>query len=153
MLRDNPRSTAQPSQYGRDRGQVSVRRDTYDKIAAAAKERGLSVPQFMDLHILKEPFELPAELAPPPADPADNERPAEEAPPKLEAAPAPFLCASCGNDRVGIPYRLPWGRDDALVDVCDPCVNDHPRSGNYNFKGTWTKAGGGFVQTGKPSNR
>ena len=46
-------------------------------------------------------------------------------------AESPF-CAQCLSDQ-GPFVQLPHGKDDALVNICDRCENEHPRSGRYNF--------------------
>lgn len=42
------------------------------------------------------------------------------------------FCALCTSD---VPpfTTMNIGKDDALVVVCDRCVNEHPREGRYSF--------------------
>lgn len=43
----------------------------------------------------------------------------------------PF-CAQCLSDK-GPFTEQPWGKDGALVQICDACENEHPRKGRYSF--------------------
>jgi hypothetical protein len=122
------------------RGQVSVRRDTYTKIEQAARARGMSVSAFVE-SVVNRALDAHEVLE-------------EGGRPKIEALPAPFFCASCGKVDLGVPFRMPWGRDGALVDACDPCVNEHPRSGRYGYGEAGKPAGGsGFSGSGKAGGR
>lgn len=45
------------------------------------------------------------------------------------------MCAVCLSQTP--PFRKrPLGRNDALVDVCATCDDEHPRSGRYAFAGS-----------------
>lgn len=132
------------------RGQISVRGVVYDQLRELAQQKGTSISALVEAALvgaMDVPL-IPVE---------DIDRHVHEEPPRLEDPPGPFLCASCGNDRQGVPYRLPWGRNDAMVDVCDACVNDHPRSGRYGFSEAGKPTGGSGLaagsRSGKPGSR
>jgi hypothetical protein len=43
-----------------------------------------------------------------------------------------LFCAQCLSTD-GPFEKLPHGKDDALVWVCERCQHEHPRMGRYNF--------------------
>lgn len=52
----------------------------------------------------------------------------------------PF-CALCTEACDGTVQR-PLGRDDAMVNVCHRCDEEHPRSGGYSFGADGRQYGG-----------
>ncbi len=53
--------------------------------------------------------------------------------PLVSSRSHPRLCALCTSPIIGTPRRAPFGRNDALVDICRDCDSEHPRSGRYGF--------------------
>lgn len=50
----------------------------------------------------------------------------------MGAATVSQWCAQCLS--AAGPFMLrPYGKDKALVRICERCENEHPRSGRYSF--------------------
>jgi hypothetical protein len=64
------------------------------------------------------------------------------------------FCALCTVELPSNHVRsAPFGKDEALVKVCDDCFDEHPRSGRYSFDSNETPrhTGNGNRRKGTPA--
>lgn len=108
-----------------DRGSISINGKIFVRARTKCQERGITMSKLVE-GLLSDVIEG-----------------------KLVELPEPILArtkitttraCTCGLCTAAIAagataHRVPLGKDDAIITICVPCNEEHPREGRYNFGG------------------